>query len=212
MRRCYRPPMPPSARSPLEGVRLLVVDGTNLLYRLRRDGAAPPAALVGRIRAAVPPEIRIELVFDGMVAGPQGRLATGLHVRSAGRLSGDDVILEVADAAFEGAAQRPGTPPPVLVVTDDRELRHRLLARGIGTAGAAWLLGRMGVTAGTPAPRPAGEARPPSIGAGRPPAAPRTGPGAPDDERPGWRPGRGATAKTGTARKVPRHRRRPPLG
>ena len=57
----------------------------------------------------------------------------------------------------------------------------------------------------------AGNRRPP-IGSGRPAAhGGSVGPGSGDDgdERPRWKPGRGATSKTGTAHKVARHKRHP---
>jgi hypothetical protein len=58
------------ARDPLAGVSRLLVDATNLLHQLGRGPAGggdrlPPAALIGRLRAAIPPEVSIELVFDG---------------------------------------------------------------------------------------------------------------------------------------------------
>lgn len=212
--------MPATPRTPLEGVERLVVDGTNLLHQLGRGGAAPPAALVGRLRAAVPPAVHVDLVFDGGDQGPKGRLASGLYVRFAGRRSADEVILEIVGAEARGvgsrdeagalsAAERAGK---VLVVTDDRELRLRLQATGARTARSHWLLARLDLPSlSSPAPgnrRPAG-----GIGGSRPPGA--TG-GASDAgteaERKPWSPGRGATTKHGTARKVARHRRHPKMG
>jgi hypothetical protein len=99
----------------------------------------------------------------------------------------------------------------VLVVTNDRDLRARLHAKGARTVPLQWLIGRLDVPMlASPAP---GNRRPPAIGAGRPPGA-----GGADDvrdreaDRPGWKPGRGATAKTGPAHKVARHKRHPRQG
>jgi hypothetical protein len=64
------------------------------------------------------------------------------------------------------------------VVTDDRELRNALHAKGARTAGTAWLIGRLD--------RPRLSA--PSIGNRRPPPSIEREPD--DDDRPAWKPGR----------------------
>jgi hypothetical protein len=193
-------PMPSHRdRDPLAATDLLVIDGTNLLHALSRTpGAAPPAALVGRLRAIIPPAIGIELVFDG--PGELGlrneRIAAGVRVRYAGRRTADAVILTRLDDVRRGDG--PEGTNALLVVTDDRELRHAAQLRGARTAGAAWLLGRLD------APRLAA----PSVGNARPSTAnpkPVAGIGSdPEDDRPRWRPGRGATTKKGNPRKAPR--------
>lgn len=203
--------MPVAPRSPLEGTDRLIVDGTNLLYRLGTGGAgtaAPPAALIGRVRAAIPAAITIDLVFDGIGHGVKGRVAQGMFVRYAGRHAADELIL-----ALSGAASDPGAAGAaaarVLVVTNDRELRARLLARGVRSMPVVWLTNRLDMPRlASPAP---GNRRPPSgstVGAG-PPTAPEA-----DDagDHPRWKPGRGATAKTGPAHKVARHKRHPRHG
>lgn len=197
-------------RSPFDGTTRLVVDGTNLLYRLGGGGAAsPPAAVVGRLRAAVPAAIAIDLVFDGVGHGVFGRLAQNMHVRWAGRRTADDVILDLAsEAAMEAG---PAGATTVLAVTNDRDLARRLVLKGARTASLQWLIGRMDLPVlASPA---AGNRRPPSIGAGRPPGA--GGPDSADQDDDGrrpWKPGRRATAKTGTPRKVARHKRHPRPG
>lgn len=194
-----------SARSPLEGTRRLIVDGTNLLYRLGPGGAAPPAAVIGRLRAAVPAQVDIELVFDGIGHGVFGRVAQGMHVRYAGHRTADEVILELARESAMGGGRRFAGDGGVLVVTNDRELRTLLLATGARTAPLQWLLSRLDL------PVLASSA----TGNRRPPAAGRrgmSGPGSPepeDDDRPRWKPGRGATAKKGPAHRVARHKRHP---
>jgi hypothetical protein len=199
--------MSPAPRSPLDGTDRLVVDGTNLLHRLG-GREAPPSTIVGRLRAAVPLAIAIELVFDGVGHGVTGRLAQAMHVRYSGRRTADEAILELVGDAASASGPGPMAAARTLVVTDDRDLRTALAARGARTAGVAWLLGRMDVSAASPAgPRRT------SIGAGRPPQRPggQDGPGGSSDadERRRWKPGRGATAKTGPAHKVARHRRHP---
>jgi hypothetical protein len=194
------------ARDPLAGTELLLVDATNVLHALSRgQGAAPAPALIGRIRAALPPGVRIELVFDGPPeSGMRGtRIAAGVSVRYAGRSSADDAILERlgsgAGPALPGALETAS----ILVVTNDRGLATAARAAGARTAGAAWLTGRL-------------EHRriaAPVVGnLGRPRAVhdlPSPAPAEDDEgERPRWQPGRGATVKRGNPRRP--GRRRPP--
>jgi hypothetical protein len=194
-------PMPSHRdRDPLAATELLVVDGTNLLHALSRTpGAAPPATLVGRLRAIIPAAIAIELVFDGPAEHGlrNERIAAGVRVRYAGRRTADAVIVTRLDDVRRDDG--PEGTNALLVVTDDRGLRHAAQLRGARTAGAAWLLGRLD------APRLAS----PSVGNARPAAAkPRPAvadsESDPDDDRPRWRPGRGATTKKGNPRKAPR--------
>jgi len=195
---------PRSAASPLDGIEHLVVDGTNLLFRLGRGVAAPPAAAIGRLRAAVPAAIAIDLVFDGIGHGVHGRVAQGMQVRYSGRRPADETIVELAEAGARTPGGAPEAAGRVLVVTDDRDLRARLLARGVRTVPLAWLTNRLDM------PRlssPAAGNRRAAIGAGPPDVA-----GDDPGDRPGWKAGRGATTKTGPAHKVARHRRHPRHG
>ncbi len=203
------PSLPRASRSPFEGTTRVIVDGTNLLYRIGRGTAAPPAAAIGRLRAAIPGTISIELVFDGVGHGVVGRVAQGMFVRYAGRRTADEVILDLVSEAVMEAGSGPAAGAQVLVVSNDRELRGLLAAKGARTAPVQWLIGRLDLPRlAAPAP---GNKRPP-IGAGSAPAAGRDGPGtdrSDPDDRPGWKPGRGATTKTGPARRVARHKRHP---
>jgi hypothetical protein len=185
-------------RDPLTGTDRLLIDGTNLLHALsRKPGAAPQAALIGVLRAIVPPAIGIELVFDGRPErGMRGeRVAAGLIVRHSGLRTADELLLSLVDEARAavGAAGTAG----LLVVSDDHALRALLRAKGARTAGSAWLLGRMD--------RP--RLSSPSVGNKRPPSAGGHGGGAggagsgDDPDRPGWKPGRGATTKRGNPRR-----------
>ena len=174
-------------RDPLANTDRLVVDGTNLLYAMSRGpDRQPPAALIGRLRAIIPAPIAIELVFDGPPErGLRGeRIASGVRVRYSGARSADTVILMLVDEAAVGGAESTGA---LLVVTDDRDLRNRLRVRGARTAGASWLIGRLD----------RGRLSSPSAGNRRPPPKASTE----DDERPGWKPGRRATAKRGPSRR-----------
>lgn len=209
--------MPPASRSPFDDTDRVLIDGTNLLHRMGAGAGTgavtPPSAIVGRIRGAVPATISVELVLDGLGHGIFGRLAQKMLVKYSGRRSADEVILDlVSEAAMQGSGPTPAAR--VLVVTDDRELRTLVTAKGARTAGSGWLLGRLDIAA-VAAPQ---TRRRSSLGAGRPPGGPGAGAGAAgrddaDGSRGrGWSPGRGATSKLGPARKVARHKRHPMSG
>ena len=198
---------------PLESTDWLLVDGTNLLHALSKSAtAAPRSTLIGRMRAVVPPSVAIDVVFDGPAEpGMRGqRVATGLRVRYGGPRSADAVLLSLVDEVrgTEGAL----ATAAILVVTDDRELRHALRLKGARTARADWLLGRLERTERGRRPGMAPSADPgTAIGPGRPrPASPSHMPPPTGDddapERPGWQPGRGATAKRGNPRRAARRR------
>jgi len=178
-------------RDPLENTDRLLIDGTNLLHAMvKGEGAAPPAALIGRLRAIIPAAIGIELIFDGS-PGPNmrgERVAAGLIIRHAGRRSADELLRSLIDETR--AVAGPQATAGVLVVSDDHALRTSLRERGARTAGSAWLLGRLARS----------KLSAPSVGNKRAPAAAST-PGAAtsadDADRPGWKPGRGATVKRG---------------
>ena len=129
---------------PSAGVERVFIDGNNLLHALARGGPPGPAgAVIGRIRAAFPPSVVVDLVFDGPPAGGvKGRLATGLRVAYSGRLSADRVIDD--GVAAQLAADGPAGTWGILVITDDRGLREAVGAKGARTAGATWLAGRIG--------------------------------------------------------------------
>jgi hypothetical protein len=187
--------MPRRSPDPLIGATRLLVDGTNVLHALGEGG--PPVAsagMTGRLRALVPAGIAITVVLDGAPApgAAARRPSAGLEVRYAGRRSADTVLAEIVAVRPEGA----------LVVTDDRELGAALRAIGARTAGTAWLRDRLARQrlAAPAAGRPEAPRRPEAgRGAGTP---------APDEEDAGprWKPGRGATRKTGN----PKRGRRPP--
>ena len=200
-----RPPDRRPGRDPLAGVERLLVDGSNLLYRMSRDASIadpqPPAALVGRLRAVIPGSTRIELVLDGApehgLAGT--RIANGLTVRHSGRGSADSLLDRlVADAVGSGGSAEAAAraADSLLVVTDDRELGDRIRRRGGRVAGAAWLIARLDRA----------RLSAPAVGAPRPPRPTGTATDADDPDRPGWHPGRGATRKTGNPRRRARMR------
>jgi hypothetical protein len=157
----------------------------------RKPGAAPQAALIGRLRAIVPAYIGIELVFDGAPdSGMRGeRIASGLIVRHAGRRSADELLLSLVDETRATAGS--AAAGALLVVSDDHALRASLRAKGARTAGSAWLLGRL--------ERPKLSA--PSVGNRRPARGGPNDEGGSAPDGPRWKPGRGATTKKGNPRR-----------
>jgi hypothetical protein len=185
--------MPPTG-DPLAGVERALIDASNLAYALARPGTGrrprthpstgqsggarpesrpeprpeprPMAGIVASIRAAFPPTVRVEVIFDG--PGRPEKAAQNLFVEHSGRFSADRVIVERVEAQLR--ADGPAGTWGMLVVTDDRELRDLVQARGGRVAGTSWLAGRLArAAAGIGVGR---AARGTSIGHGRPP---RTG-------------------------------------
>ena len=195
---------PVSRRNQLEGVAQLLVDGTNLLHAMTRGpDRQPPAALIGRLRGAIPPETKITIVFDGpperSIRGE--RIAGGLTVQYGGRYSADTILVTLVEDAVMSSAEANATDS-ILVVTDDRDLKFALRKRGARTTGSAWLIGRLDrPRLASPS---AGNARPPM-----PPRIPQPKPGEETEEmtEPRWNPGRGATTKRGNPRRQPRSAR-----
>ena len=176
-------------RAPLADVDLLLVDGNNLLHRTTGGvEAAAVRGLVTRLRA-LPGRPSTIILLDGHAApgvSSVERAGRGLEIRRAGVPSADDVLVDLARA--QPIDQRART----LVVTDDRALTERVRAIGGRTQRLAWLEGLL--------------ARPPGrvVGVGRPHVAVTPAPGAEEDERTAWQPGRGATRKTGNPRRAGR--------
>jgi hypothetical protein len=190
----------PDDRRVLEGIDRLVVDGTNVLHALRRSpDPAPPAALIGRLRAIVPPGVAVVVVLDG---SPEHglvsrRVASGVEVRYAGRWTADEVITRLAEHELGPAVGS------LLVVTDDIALAAAVRRAGGRTVRNGWLIDRLGRQ----------RLSAPSVG--RPMVSPpdasrgsqgsdRSGPdsdGEADAAR--WSPGRGATRKRGNPRRRP---------
>lgn len=206
----------------LEGVEKLVVDGTNVLFALRRSPAPlPAAALIGRLRAIVPAGVAVVVVLDG---SPEHglvsrKVASGVEVRYAGRWTADEAIIGLAE--HEAAAGRSG----LLVVTDDVGLATAVRRTGGRTVRNAWLIDRLGrqrlsaPSAGRPSTPPP-DTDGPSIGRGGPGRSVGSGSGSggghsagsgagsgtdseDDTKGPGWAPGRGATRKIGNGRRRP---------
>ncbi len=182
-------------------LQLLLVDGDNLMHRLRggRDDAGL-AWLIPRLRACLGPGAKAILVLDGHPfpgEPPRQNVAPGVELRHSGRVDADTAIVEILEA--RPFAERARTA----IITDDRGLTERAKHVGGLTRRLDWLRLRLerpptGVFSGGPGQLPTGR-RGSALGSGRPPHSdppPRTG----DDARP-WRPGRGATTKRGNPRR-----------
>jgi hypothetical protein len=188
-----------AAADDLARASTVVIDGNNLLHRVRGSGdEAGQRWLVPRLRAWRPASINILVILDGHAApgtGSRSVSTAGLELRHAGEIAADDAIVRHLEG--EPYHERNRT----IVVTDDRELTDR--ARYAGAM--VWRLDRFlsqvfGARAdGAPLA---------SIGAGRPDHAAPPAAGRPVGERQGRGPwsGRGATRKRGD----PRRRQRAP--
>jgi hypothetical protein len=207
---------------PVPDLELLVIDGDNLLHRVRgmRDEAGIHW-LLPRLRAWRPPEVQVLLMLDGSPGPGVGRrqqVVPGISMQHSGRFDADTAIVELVRA--RGYAERART----VVVTDDRQLADRVRHVGVLVRRLDWLVDQLArpnpaatvtsdparaTSTAAPTGRPARPARPPvGIGGGRPPRAPdATTPIVRDPRNPGpepWKPGRGATTKRGNPRKAPR--------
>lgn len=163
------PPPQTTPGDPLAGVERAYIDGSNLLFALARGARgpdpAPVGAVIGRLRAAFPASVAVDLVFDGPPAGGvTGRLASGLRVSYSGRISADRVIDD--GVAAQLAADGPAGTWGILVVTDDRGLRDAVTAKGARTAGTGWLAGRIGRPIEDRPGRARGAAGPGRVGSG----------------------------------------------
>ncbi|HJP90000.1 MAG TPA: hypothetical protein VJ850_13275, partial [Candidatus Limnocylindrales bacterium] len=102
----------------------VLVDGRNVQRALERGsapGSLPTAALVGRLRAAFPPPIEVELILDGHAGPtPTGRLLRGFSVVYSRHMSADSVIAERVVDALKWLG--PVEVDSVLVISDDREV------------------------------------------------------------------------------------------
>lgn len=214
---------PPNARPPAHelpaDVELVIIDGDNLLHRVRgtRDEAGL-RWLLPRLRAWLPPDLQVIVMLDGHAepgSGPRSRVAPRIEFHHSGSLDGDGAIVRHLGTLSYGARIRS------LVVTDDRSLSDRSRRAGATTRRLEWLVhqialvmsesrggspsrpGRSG-TSGPGATHPSGPAgtRPVGVGAGRSPRPlPRRDPLPRETERKPWSPGRGATRKRGNPRR-----------
>ena len=211
-------------QAPVPELELLVIDGDNLLHRVRgmRDDAGLHW-LLPRLRAWRPAGVQVLLMLDGSPGAGMGRrqlAAPGIQMQHSGRLDADTAIVELVRA--RGYAERMRT----VVVTDDRQLSDRVRYGGVLVRRLDWLIDLLSrpnpdaaeavkgaAMARAAAPRSPVRSAPPArgtprspvgIGGGRPPRPAATTPieRDPDDVHEPWKPGRGATAKRGNPRRA----------
>jgi hypothetical protein len=156
-----------SARGPLDGIELVLIDGNNLLHR--RAGSAGDAALRGllpELRRALPANVHAQLILDGHPeTGTQARqrVSPVLDIRYAGGSADDAIVAEISGLAW---ASRGHT----IVVTDDHALADRSKTAGALHRRLDWL------TSLPPAPTNAPQKPGTALGAGRPPRRARQRP------------------------------------
>jgi hypothetical protein len=182
-----------SARDPLAGVQLVLVDGNNLLHRESGGhGEGPVRSLLARLQSAIRDPIHTTVVLDGHPAPgsrPVQKVSPRLDLRHAGSRSADDLIVQLA------ASHSPAARAGVVVVSDDRALRDRARGAGCQERRLEWLQELMGTR------------RPHTPANLRGDSTPRPDKENGDDDQPAWQPGRGATRKKGNPRRAPRRRR-----
>ena len=127
-------------------------------------------------------------------------------IRVGNLMSINPVVIEPSAEGLEIGADGTAT---LLVVTDDRELRHGARLRGARTAGSAWLIGRLGTgRLSSPSvgnPRPARTSRPAQSGHSPSSSPALSSDGDPAEmDRPRWKSGRGATTKRGNPKRAPK--------
>ena len=149
-----------SARSPLDGIDLVLIDGNNLLHR-QRQGAGDAAArgVLVTLRRVLPAAVRAVFLLDGH-AEPgtpmRERISPTLDVRPSGSHTADDAIVsEINDLPWAARGR-------TIVVTDDRALADRSRTAGALTRRLEWL------TALPTAPAAGPTKRQPTIGARKP--------------------------------------------
>lgn len=124
-----------AARWLVAHARLLIVDGYNATLTLRPDRTLEEQRrwLVERLRPLVARDVATPVVvFDGDRSSGRMSGTAGVEVRfsAAGVIADDEIVFAVA-----------ATDEPVLVVTDDVELRGRVLAEGGNVIGVVHLAG-----------------------------------------------------------------------
>ncbi|MEA2623053.1 MAG: hypothetical protein QOH61_1963 [Chloroflexota bacterium] len=206
-------------------VELVLIDGDNLLHRVRgmRDEAGL-RWLLPRLRAWLPQGTRALVMLDGQPDPGESlrrRVATAVEFQHSGNVDADTRLVQTL--AARPYAERART----VVVTDDRALGDRVrqaggLVRRLEwlTAGLAAAVGEPAVVGGGPrgvtrrwqvgvgrgrAPRSSGTASGSSSSPGRKPAsggpAPDPEGGREEPEHEPWKPGRGATKKRGNPKR-----------
>ncbi|MET0773519.1 MAG: hypothetical protein ABWZ82_10575 [Candidatus Limnocylindrales bacterium] len=141
---------------PIPDLAFVIIDGDNLLHRVRgmRDEAGV-AWLLPRLSAWRPAGVSVTVMLDGAPdpgAPRRQRAASGISWEHSGRVDADTAIVEMART--RPYADRART----VVVTDDRGLAERARYAGVLTRRLDWLVEQL--NGPTVAGRPPGPAAP----------------------------------------------------
>lgn len=212
-----------------DDLSFVLIDGDNLLHRVRggRDDGAI-RWLLPRLRNWRPNGVRIVLMLDGHPEPGESfrrQVVTGIESHYSGIVDADTALIRLlANQPYEDRVRS-------VLVTDDRQLSDRARHLHAWVRRLDWFVGQLasgneamlrpvnrgdGASTATAAPGPAGTVpptpgkmvRPTTVGAGKPP---RRTPGSPGGdpsresdgapEKAPWKPGRGATKKTGNPKR-----------
>jgi hypothetical protein len=182
-----------ATQAPAVEFELVLIDGDNLLHRVRgtRDEAGL-RWLLPRLRAWLPAGAHIIVMLDGHPDPGEvlrRRVAPGIEFQHSGNVDGDTALLTIL--AARPYADRART----LLVTDDRGLTDRARHGGGLTRRLDWLTAQLARATGLPGAGP-----PVGIGRGRSVRRTESRP-EPSEDRKVWRPGRGATRKVGNPKR-----------
>lgn len=203
--------VPRSEPSPAPEFELVLIDGDNLLHRVRgiRDEAGL-RWLLPRLRAWRPHGVTIQVLLDGHPDPGEAyrrRVSSGVEFRHSGDVDADTALVGTLRARPYGDRAR------TVVVTDDRALGDRVRQTGGMTRRLDWLVTGLAASVGEGVPSGGGSwnaTTPTGIGGGR--RKPSSPPGSADtdsgeDDATPWHPGRGATVKHGNPRRLGKGRR-----
>lgn len=197
-----------AAERPGVDYELVLIDGDNLLHRVRgmRDEAGL-RWLLPRLRAWRPIGSEVVVMLDGHPDPGEAfrrRVATGVEFRHSGDLDGDTALVGLLRARSYSERSR------TIVVSDDRQLGDRVRHAGGMVRRLDWLVAGLAASVGGPGAPATSSGKPTGIGAGSRPAsgvAPRE---TEEVDREPWRPGRGATTKRGNPRRKGKSPNGPP--
>jgi hypothetical protein len=193
-----------ATQAPAAEFELLLIDGDNLLHRVRgsRDEGGL-RWLLPRLRAWLPDGAQVIVMLDGHPDPGEvlrRRVAPGIEFQHSGNVDGDTALLAIL--AARPYADRART----LLVTDDRGLTDKARHGGGLTRRLDWLTVQLARATDSPDTGRSGRAirgsggTPMGIGRGR--SVWGTDDLAdPSEDRKVWRPGRGATRKMGNPKR-----------
>ena len=203
-----------------DDLAFVLIDGDNLLHRVRggRDDGAI-RWLLPRLRNWRPTGVRIVLMLDGHPEPGESfrrQVVTGIESHYSGIVDADTALIRLlANQPYEDRVR-------TVLVTDDRQLSDRARHLHAWVRRLDWFVGQLASgneavlapvkrgeaaapgPAGTVPPTPGKTVRPITVGAGKPPRRTAGDPSRESDgtaQKAPWKPGRGATKKTGNPKR-----------